>query len=508
MAGSSEVDRLRERVAFYESFDDLIQQSIGRANLMIREAAERREEATTTILEVRQSQAQEREGQRAVLAELLDDVMTIQQATERLAHRVSEALEQVEFMIEPTGLPATDRLGSGAGLGELGTGSNALRTDAENVRDEVSAGAFAPSVSAPSTGALPSFHDSSASAANHAPEPDTAPVSGTPTETSNPETAESDPVVPMTDSPQSLSDVAEQTATSEPSPGSGSEAARVESNAQTWISSDAAPRGGQAGTEGGSRAAETGTGNSTDIVLGEAPASDTVDQGVADDNAETPQADSGTQHGSDPSMTEDEPTSVSAEADTPGTEQTGIQTATNGNPPNASRLPNANTVSQDELRVVATTTATRNSSTAADSATEGTAASAATAPRTIMGAVPRSAPSQDTDAHTSSQSGLHVVSSEETAVGAAPTAPVAEQRTTLIMNGVPRAAVALSIQRHILSRPEVLRAEVREYYDHRLTLSVTSERQTTVEDLADWDPTASWETVNEGDETLEVRLIM
>ena len=82
-----------------------------------------------------------------------------------------------------------------------------------------------------------------------------------------------------------------------------------------------------------------------------------------------------------------------------------------------------------------------------------------------------------------------------------------ERQTTIVLEGVPRAAVALSIQRHLLAKPDVLRAEVREYYDRRLTLFVTALRPPTPDDLEDWQGAGAWERVASSPGRLELRMV-
>ena len=516
-AGNSEIDRLRARLAFYETFDDLIQQSVGRASQMIQEAAARREEATTTIVQVRHDQAVEREGQRAVLAELLDDVMTIQQATERLAHRVSEALEQVEFMIEPTGLPSAAHLESGGGLDRLGSGPRVLRTDAENVRDEVSAGAFSPTASAPSTGALPPFHAGDSNSFVTPPDPVTRPVDGMAADIRNPETAESDPVDQLIDTPQSMSDVAEPDDLAEPEPGGGIEAARVESSADTWSRAAGSPIEAVAGYEDMTVPAITTPDTSDDLVIEESPAADAAASNVADDNTDPAQPADDIETGSDLdlSMAEDESTSIVPDSDSMGGDRGTAGERDDAGANASSYLPDVSlesgVVADDVSRDTAAESPESTASTERGPSMTPAGALASAANRSaepVMSAAASALAGSNSMSPVANQADpTGGTEASDSAAESAP-APVMEQRTTLIMNGVPRAAVALSIQRHILSRPEVLRAEVREYYDHRLTLSVTSERHTTIDDLTGWDPTADWETISDSDETLEVRLAL
>ena len=78
--------------------------------------------------------------------------------------------------------------------------------------------------------------------------------------------------------------------------------------------------------------------------------------------------------------------------------------------------------------------------------------------------------------------------------------------TSLVLASVPRAAVALAIQRTILANDDVLRAEVREYYDQRLTLQIISRRPIAAEDVMVWDAGNTWTVVDDTPDRIELRL--
>jgi hypothetical protein len=132
---SDEIDQLRERLAFYESFDQLIQENITRAGDLLREAAARKSEGELAIrsatAEVERRQLEERISYRKVFSGLLDEITTVQQNVERLARQVSDALDDLEAVIPAAGEPAGldgDQFPSmptfsGRSAGELGAGA-------------------------------------------------------------------------------------------------------------------------------------------------------------------------------------------------------------------------------------------------------------------------------------------------------------------------------------------------------------------------------------------------
>jgi hypothetical protein len=101
-------------LAFYESFDSLIRDNIERAGALMREAATRQVDAEaklrSTTKDFERRQIEERSGYRSVFGALLDDVAAIQQQVERLATRVSDALDDLELQLPAAGeLSAIER---------------------------------------------------------------------------------------------------------------------------------------------------------------------------------------------------------------------------------------------------------------------------------------------------------------------------------------------------------------------------------------------------------------
>jgi hypothetical protein len=77
-----------------------------------------------------------------------------------------------------------------------------------------------------------------------------------------------------------------------------------------------------------------------------------------------------------------------------------------------------------------------------------------------------------------------VTTTPDTAVDPAPTT---EPRTVdVLVHGVPRAAVALSLQRHLGTVADVLTVEAREFAEGVLRLQVTSLRPLAAPDLEGW----------------------
>ena len=104
---AGDLEQLRERLAFYESFDQLIHDNISRAGDLLREAAARKSEGDlairTTTAEFEQKQLTERMNYRRIFSGLLDEVTTVQQNVERLARQVSDALDDLEATIPAAG---------------------------------------------------------------------------------------------------------------------------------------------------------------------------------------------------------------------------------------------------------------------------------------------------------------------------------------------------------------------------------------------------------------------
>jgi hypothetical protein len=174
----ADIAQLKDRLAFYESFDQLIQENITRAGDLLREAAAKRSETElalrSTTAEIERKQLEERVQYRRVFSGLLDQIQTVQQNVERLAREVSDALDDLEAVI-----PAQGELGqgeddelpplptfSGSTRGSLGSGTIGLadsKGDAEHATlepvDEIFPGDGGESGSIPGVGTSAAFSE-------------------------------------------------------------------------------------------------------------------------------------------------------------------------------------------------------------------------------------------------------------------------------------------------------------------------------------------------------------
>lgn len=82
----TDLDLARERLSFYEQFDEIIRQNIASSSALLKEASARLDSDF----------AVERSRYRAVLSDVLDDLTALQSQSEKLARRVTEALDELE----------------------------------------------------------------------------------------------------------------------------------------------------------------------------------------------------------------------------------------------------------------------------------------------------------------------------------------------------------------------------------------------------------------------------
>ncbi|MCA9859896.1 MAG: hypothetical protein KC438_09245 [Thermomicrobiales bacterium] len=87
----SDLDFARERLAFYEQFDEIIKQNIATSSALLKEASARLDSDF----------ASERQYHRALLADILDELTSMQEQNARLARRVSDALDALEGTTTP-----------------------------------------------------------------------------------------------------------------------------------------------------------------------------------------------------------------------------------------------------------------------------------------------------------------------------------------------------------------------------------------------------------------------
>ena len=106
----AEIRALRERLAFYESFDALIRDNVSRAGDLLRQAASRQVDAELELRKNERRQVEERGNYRRVFSGLLDEVSTVQGQVERLARQVADALDDLESQLPAAGeLAAIER---------------------------------------------------------------------------------------------------------------------------------------------------------------------------------------------------------------------------------------------------------------------------------------------------------------------------------------------------------------------------------------------------------------
>lgn len=104
-SADDEIIQLRERLAFYESFDQVIHDNVANASDLLRKAAASREAAQRALNEASAQslvmQKQDRSRFRDLFAAMLDEVTTLQGQLERLARRVADTLDDLESDIDP-----------------------------------------------------------------------------------------------------------------------------------------------------------------------------------------------------------------------------------------------------------------------------------------------------------------------------------------------------------------------------------------------------------------------
>lgn len=97
---ADEVTRLRERLSFYESFDRLIQDNIAKSGDLLRQAMDVKETASAEIaaaqVEVARKRAGDQSRYRLLFSVMLDELTELQGQAERLARRLTDALDEIE----------------------------------------------------------------------------------------------------------------------------------------------------------------------------------------------------------------------------------------------------------------------------------------------------------------------------------------------------------------------------------------------------------------------------
>lgn len=87
-----QVRQLRERLAFYEGFDQLIQENVAQARELFSRAAEEREAAAAEATRIRQEAERRAAANRAELAFVAEELRGLAAAVDALSQRVADAL--------------------------------------------------------------------------------------------------------------------------------------------------------------------------------------------------------------------------------------------------------------------------------------------------------------------------------------------------------------------------------------------------------------------------------
>ncbi len=82
----TDLDQARERLSFYEQFDEIIRQNISSSSALLKEASARLDNDF----------AAERDRYRALLSDILDDLTALQSQSEKVARRVTDALDELD----------------------------------------------------------------------------------------------------------------------------------------------------------------------------------------------------------------------------------------------------------------------------------------------------------------------------------------------------------------------------------------------------------------------------
>jgi hypothetical protein len=114
-----ELTRLRERVAFYESFDGLIKDNIARSGDLLREAVEVRESALRSVAEAKaeaeRKSEEDRNHYRELLTALLGEARQLQERADSLTTRIAAVVDRLATpetapAVEPETVSAPDEV--------------------------------------------------------------------------------------------------------------------------------------------------------------------------------------------------------------------------------------------------------------------------------------------------------------------------------------------------------------------------------------------------------------
>jgi len=148
-ASDPEIERLKERLSFYESFDQLIQRNVSQAGALLRETVDLRENAAADAdhakHQLEEQGTENRERYRALFSVMLDEITSLQGQAERLARRLTDAIDQLESELGPgtefPSLPShlTAELNFGAEIPEEGGEAAGEETLAVRLDDSLAA---------------------------------------------------------------------------------------------------------------------------------------------------------------------------------------------------------------------------------------------------------------------------------------------------------------------------------------------------------------------------------
>jgi hypothetical protein len=105
----SDLESARERLSFYEQFDEIIKQNIASSSALLKEASARFDSDFT----------EERSKYRALLSDILDDLTALQTQSEKLARRVGDALDELENVLPAPGESAPSAATAAAAAASL-----------------------------------------------------------------------------------------------------------------------------------------------------------------------------------------------------------------------------------------------------------------------------------------------------------------------------------------------------------------------------------------------------
>ncbi|MCC6315095.1 MAG: hypothetical protein IT337_13915 [Thermomicrobiales bacterium] len=121
--GSSEdiVAELRQRLAFYEEFDEIIRDNVARSGELLRQASHRERDAERAVAEARAEGARRAAAQQRLLAELATEVAGLRGVLDAVAGRLAEAADQLGDEIRAPSPPPSPSPPTTAAAGDART---------------------------------------------------------------------------------------------------------------------------------------------------------------------------------------------------------------------------------------------------------------------------------------------------------------------------------------------------------------------------------------------------